>query len=101
MAQLALGDSRQDRGVCDLPAIQVENGKHGAVGDRVEELVRMPAGGEWARLRFTVPDHAEDLEVRVIEGGAVGVGERVAELAPFVDRSGGLRSIVAGEATRE
>src|SRR6202011_5626349 len=101
MAQLALGDSRQHRGVCDLPAIQVEDGKHGAVGDRVEELVRMPAGSEWARLRFTVPNHTEDLEVRVVEGGAIGMRKRVPQLAPFVDRSGRLRRIMAGDATRE
>ena len=73
LAQLALRDSRQDRGVGDLPSIQMKNGQHGAVRDRVEELVRVPAGRQWSGLRLTVTDDAEDLEVRVVEGGAVRV----------------------------
>ena len=73
LAQLALRDSRQDRRVGDLPAIQMKNGQHGAVRDRVEELVRVPAGRQWSGLRLTVTDDAEDLEVRVVEGGAVRV----------------------------
>ena len=100
-AQLALRDARQDRGVGDLPAVQMQNGQHGAVGDRVEELVRMPARRKRASLRLAVADHAEDLQVGVVEGGAVGMRERVPQLAALVDRSGRLRRVVTRDPTRE
>src|SRR5438552_708468 len=98
LAKLALWDSRQQGGVCDLPPIQVQDGKHGAIRDRVEELVRVPACRQWSGLRFAVPDDAEDLQLRVVEGGAVSVRERVSQLAPFMDRSGRLGCVMACDA---
>ncbi len=89
--QLLLGDAREDRGVRDLPAVEVEDRQHRAVGLRVEELVEVPAGGERRGLRLAVADHARDHEVGVVERGAEGVHERVAELAALVDGSGRLR----------
>ncbi|GIW07487.1 MAG: hypothetical protein KatS3mg060_2292 [Dehalococcoidia bacterium] len=48
----------------------------------------MPARGERAGLRLAVAHHAGHDQVRVVEGGAEGVRERVAELAALVDRAG-------------
>src|SRR6185437_16317930 len=62
----------------------------GAVGDRVEELVRVPAGREGPGLGLAVADDAGDDEVGVVEGRAERVRERVPELASLVDRSGRL-----------
>jgi hypothetical protein len=42
-------------------------------------------------------DHAGHHQVRVVEGGAVGVHERVAELAALVDRTRRLGSHMAGD----
>ncbi len=61
----------------------------------------MPAGRERAGLRLAVSNHAEDFEVRIVEGGAIGVDQRVPQLASFVDRSGRLRRVVARDAARE
>ena len=49
--QLVLRDPGQDRRVGDLVAVEVQDRQHGAVADRVEELVRVPAGGQRARSR--------------------------------------------------
>ena len=100
-AELVLGDPGQDRRVGDLVAVEVEDRQDGAVVDRVEELVRVPARGERPGLRLAVADDAADDEIRVVEGGAVGVGERVAELAALVDRARRLGRHVAGDAARE
>src|SRR5207245_10121449 len=54
--ELALGDAREDRGVRDLVAVQVQDRQHGAVRLRVEELVRVPAGCERPGLRLAVAD---------------------------------------------
>ena len=58
----------------------------------------MPARRERARLRLAVADDAGDEQVRVVEGGAEGVHERVAELAALVDRARHLGRDVARDA---
>ena len=86
--QLVVADPGEHRRVGDLVAVQVQDRQHGAVGRRVEELVGVPAGGERSGLGLAVADDAADEEVGVVECGAVGVDERVAELASLVDRPG-------------
>ena len=61
----------------------------------------MPAGRQRPGLRLAVADHAADQQVGVVEGGSVGVHQRVAELAALVDRPGRLRGDVAGDAAGE
>ena len=99
--QLRLGDARQHRGVGDLVAVEVEDGQDGAVADRVQELVGVPARGQGTGLRLAVADDAADHQVGVVEGRAVGVRERVAQLAALVDGARRLRGDVAGDAARE
>ena len=99
--ELVLGDPRQQRRVRDLVAVQVQNRKHRTVGLRIQEPVAVPAGRERARLGLPVADHARNEQVRVVEGSAVRVGERIAELATFVDRAGSLRRSMARNPSRE
>ena len=61
----------------------------------------MPARRERARLGLAVADDAGDEQVGVVEGGAEGVHERVAELAALVDRAGRLRRRVARDPAGE
>src|SRR5882672_8456773 len=84
--QLSRGDPRQDRRVGDLVAVQVEDRQDDAIGRRVQELVRVPGGAEWTGLGLAVADYAGYQQVRVVEGGAEGVGQAVAKLAALVDR---------------
>ncbi|GAA3127660.1 hypothetical protein GCM10010521_12620 [Streptomyces rameus] len=91
----------QDRRVGDLVAVEVQDRQDGTVPYRVEELVRVPGGGQWARLGLTVADHAGHQEPRIVERGPVGVRERVTQLAALVDRSGGLGCDMTGDAARE
>ncbi len=61
----------------------------------------MPAGRERRRLGLAVADDGRQDEVGVVERCAVGVHERVAELAALVDRAGRLGRRVRGDAARE
>ncbi len=61
----------------------------------------MPARRERARLRLPVADDTGDSEAGVVERRAVGVRERVAELAALVDRAGRLRCGVARDPAGE
>jgi hypothetical protein len=99
--ELVLGDPREYRRVRDLVAVQVQDRQHGAVSDRVEELVRVPARGERPGLRLAIPDDARYEQLRIVEGGAEGVHERVAELAALVDRARRFRRRVARDAAGE
>ncbi len=99
--ELRLRDAREHRRVGDLVAVQVEDGQDRSVADRVHELVGVPARGQRPRLRLPVADHRAHDEVRVVERGAVGVRQRVPELAPLVDRSRRLGRDVARDPARE
>ncbi len=99
--QLVVTDPRQHGGVRDLVTVQMQDRKYGAVTDGIEEFVRVPARRERSCLRLAVADHARDDQFGIVEGGAVGVNERVAELAAFVYRSRGLGGHVARDPARE
>ena len=96
--ELVLGDTGQHGGVGDLVPVEVQDRQHGTVGDRVEELVRMPAGRERTGFGLPVADHAQHQQVRVVERRAEGVHQRVAELAAFMDGPGSLGRDVARDA---
>ena len=88
--ELIARDARQHRRVGDLVAVEVQDRQHRAVADGVEELVRVPARRQRAGLGLAVADDAHDDQIRVVERRAVGVGQRIAELAALVDRPGRL-----------
>jgi hypothetical protein len=99
--ELLARDARQDRGVVDLVPVQVEDRQDRPVAHRVQELVDVPGRRQRTGFRFAVADRGRDDEVRVVERRSAGVGQHVAQLAPFVDRSGGFRRAVAPDAARE
>jgi hypothetical protein len=101
MLQFLVADSREDTRVRDLVAVQVQDRQHHPVGHRVQELVGVPARGQGPGLRLAVADDAGDDEVGVVEGRAVGVRDRIAQLAALVDRARRLRRHVAGDPARE
>lgn len=74
--------------VGDLVAVEVEDGKDGPVMHGIEELVGVPRTGERSGLRLAVTDDAGDQQVRVVECGAVCVGQGVAQFAALVDGAG-------------
>ena len=101
LAQLLLGNARQEAGIGDLVSVEVEDRQHGAVAGRIEELVAVPAGRQRPGLRLSIADHAGDHEVRVVEGRAIGMAERIAELASLMDAARRLGRHVAGNPAGE
>src|SRR5262249_56703258 len=59
------------------------------------------AGGHGARLGRAVADDARDEQPRIVEGGAEGMRERVAELTALGDRARRLGSDVVRDPARE
>ena len=96
LGQFLPADARQHRRVGDLEAVEMKDRKHRAVARGIEEFVGVPTGGERAGFRFAVADDAADDQVGIVEGGAIGVSQRIAEFAAFMDRAGRFRRDVAG-----
>ena len=90
--------AREHGGVGDLVAVQVQDGQDGAVGHRVQELVRMPRRGQRSGLGFAVADDTRGDESGIVEDGAERVAQRVPELAALVDAAWRLRRGVAWNA---
>ncbi len=101
LLQFVVLDAGEHGRVADLVAVQVQDRQHGAVADRVEELVGLPCGRERAGFRFAVAHDARDHEVRIVERGPKGVAERVPKLAAFVDRTGRGGGNMTGDSARE
>ena len=99
--QFVVRDAGENGRVGDLVAVQMQHRQHRAVASRIEELVRVPRGRQRPGFRLAVADHDGDDQVRVVECRAVGVRDRIAEFAAFVDRAGRLRRAMAADAARE
>ncbi len=94
--EFGAGNPGQHGRIRDLVPVEVEDRQHRPIASRIEELVRVPAGGERPGLCLTVADDAAGQEVGVVECGAVRVSQGVPQFATLVDRPWGLRGDVAG-----
>src|SRR5271165_2994680 len=55
--QFFVADARQNGGIVDLVAVQMQDGQHCPISDWIEKLVAMPAGRERAGLGLAVTHH--------------------------------------------
>jgi hypothetical protein len=97
---LSLDASEKGR-VADLVAVEVEDGQNGPVRRGIEKLVRLPCGGQGSSLRFTVAYDARNHELGIVKRGSEGVAQRVSKLTTLMNRPGGRRRNVTGNATRK
>ena len=91
LVQFFMGDAGEDGRIGDLVAVEVQDRQHGSVGGWIEELVGVPGRGQRARLRLAIADDAGHDEIGIIEHCPKGMAERIAQLAPLVDRTRALR----------
>ncbi len=96
--QLRMRDARQHRGIGDLVAIQMQDGQHRAVGCGIQKFVGVPTCRERPGLGLAIAYHAGHNQIGIVEGRAVRVHQRVAQLAALVDGARRLRSHVTGNA---
>ena len=101
LSEVFVGNARQKRRVGDLVAVQMQDRQDGAIAGGIEKLVGMPACSERSGFSFAVTHHAGDDQVRVVEGRAIGMDQRIAEFAAFMDRSGCFRGRMARYASGE
>ena len=79
--QLPVADPSQNRGIGDFITVQVQDGQHCPVVHRIKELVGVPGCGQRSGLRFPITHHDRYNQIRIVEGGAKGMGKTIAQLA--------------------
>ena len=89
--QLVMRDAGEDWRVGDLVPVQMQHRQHRAVASGIEELVRVPRRRQRAGFRLAIADHHGHDQIWVVEGCAVGMRHRIAELSTFVYRTRRLR----------
>ena len=94
--EFVLRDAREHRGIGDLVAVEMEDRQDRAVFRGIQKFVGVPAGGARSGFGFAVADDAGDDQIGIVVRRAVGVEQRVAELAAFVNRAGSFGRNVAG-----
>ncbi len=96
---LVIAAAAKHRRPGDLVAVEVQDRKHGAVADRIEEVHAFPRALERTGFRLAIAHHADDEKIRVVERRTEGVREHISQLASFVDRAGCRNTDVARHAS--
>src|SRR5512142_3146590 len=79
--QLVLRKPRKDSWVCYFVAIQMQDRQHSSVPGWIEELVRVPTGGQWPRLGLALSNNTAGQQVRIVEYRSECVYERIAQFS--------------------
>ena len=98
LLQLVARDTREDRRVRDLVAVQMQNRQHGAVLRRLRNLFECQAVASGPVSASPSPMTHAAMSSGVVEHRAERVAQRVAQLAAFVNASGRFGRDVARNA---
>src|SRR6266566_5455109 len=78
----------------------MQNGQDGPITHRVQEVDALPGAFKWSRLGFPISNHSRDDHIGIVESGAKGVGQDIAQLASFVNGARRGHADVAGDPSR-
>src|SRR6478609_1729975 len=79
----------------------MEDWQNSAIGDRIEELVRMPCRSQRPGFGFAIANDTGDDEIGIIKDSTKGMAERITKFAPFMNRARALRRGMAGNTARK
>src|SRR6476619_1939153 len=94
-----MGYTRQQGGIVNLVAVEIQDGQYCAVANGIEKLVDVPGSSQWTSFSFAITDHCRDDQVGIIERSAARVRQNITQLASFVDRAWRFGSAVTADAT--
>ena len=84
----------------DFVSIEMKDRQDSAVSHRIDEVDRLPASFERASLGLAVSDNAGHNQVRIVEGRAECVNQRISKLSALMHGVRNVRPAVAGHAAR-
>ena len=85
VGQFLAADAREHGRICDLEPVEMKDRKNRAITCRIQKLVGVPTGGKRAGFRLAVADDAGDDQIRIVESGAIGVDQGIAQFSAFVN----------------
>src|SRR6185437_8168926 len=94
-------DPRRDGRVCDFIPVQMKNGQHFSIANRIQELVGMERAHKRAGFGFAVPDYDSNDQIRIIKRCPECVRHAITEFSALMDGSGSFWSGVAADAAWE
>ena len=83
----------------DLGVVEMQNGQHCAVTNRVQERLDLPRTRQRTGFGLPVADDTGDHQIGIVERRARGVDQGIPQLAALVDTAGGLHAHMARNAT--
>src|SRR6266404_2011550 len=89
----------QHGGTGNLVAVQMKNRQDRTITQWVQEFVRVPTGGKWARLSLAITYNTTHQQIRIIKCGPVSVQQRIAQFTTFIDGPGSIGRGMAGNAS--
>src|SRR4029077_16009454 len=99
VGQLLIAQPPWYRGICDLVAIQMQNGQDCSVTCRIEKLVGMPTGRKRPGFGLTISDNATGQQIGIIEDRPISVCDGIPQFPALVDRTRSLRRGVAWDSS--
>ncbi len=97
--QFFVRNARENRGIRDLVAVEVQHRKDSSIANRIQEFVRMPGGRKRTGLRLAVTNRDRDDEIGIVECCPVSMGDGVAKLPAFVNGTWRFRCAVRADAS--
>ena len=95
--QFFVRNAREDRGIRDLVAVEVQHRQDSPIANGIQEFIRMPGGGERTGFRLAVADSDGNDEIGIVESGSVRMRDGIAQLAALVNRTGRFRRAVRAD----
>ena len=85
LSKFIVRDTGEEAWISDLVTVEMKNRQDAAVALRIKKFVAMPSGRQRTGLRFAIANDAGDDQIRIVEGGPVGMRQRVSQLSAFMD----------------
>ncbi len=95
--QFFMRDARQDRGIRDLVAVEMQHGQHSSIANGIQEFIRVPGCCKRTGLGFAVSYRDSNDEIRIVECRSVRMRDGIAQFAAFVNRAGCFRRTVRAD----
>ena len=98
--QISIAVAPQHGRAGNLVPIQMQNGKHRSIANRVEKLDALPGTLQRPCFCLAIANNRRNNQVWIIKSGPKGVGEDVAEFSSFMDGAWSRHADVTWHASR-
>src|ERR1700728_1153255 len=85
VGQFRAAYAREHGWICDLEPVEMKDRKNRSITRGIQKLVGVPTGSQRTSFPFAIANDAGNDQIRIVESGAIGVNQEIAELPAFVN----------------